>query len=203
MSGRKSTEVAAVLKQGESVRRLTDDVYSREIQRCYAQYLESLNGERKIQSSAAVEVALETEAQEMFGAEGNALVGEFRTLKQNLQRQTVTDNGKAVLEGLERLDSKLKAADDEADSIRQAIRNKNWYCDDEYRRAQNLVATYGELRDERVKLERQMKNLLTAENQKLSAMRESSTRLENLVQQLENMNATAKKRKATEGSEEQ
>ena len=198
MSGRKSTEVAAVLKQGESVRRLTDDVYSREIQRCYAQYLESLNGERKIQSSAAVEVALETEAQEMFGAEGNALVGEFRTLKQNLQRQTVTDNGKAVLEGLERLDSKLKAADDEADSIRQAIRNKNWYCDDEYRRAQNLVATYGKLRDERVKLERQMKNLLTAENQKLSAMRESSTRLENLVQQLENMNATAKKRKAAD-----
>lgn len=199
MSGRKSTEVAAVLKQGESIRALTDGVYSREIQRSYADYLENLSAERDVKKSAAgLEVALETDAREMFGAEAITLAGDFDGLKSDLSAQGVDDNGRALLSDLERLDSELKAADREAEDIRQSIRGKNWYCDDEYRRAQVLVEKYGQLRDSRVSLERRMKNLLAEEGRQLSTMREKAARLDNLADRLKNMNATAKKRKAAD-----
>ena len=196
MSGRKSSEVAAVLKQGESVRKFTDGVYSREIERCYAEYLENLDAERKIKSSAeSVEVALETEAREMFGAEGTKLASEFGDLKKILSGLTISDVGGEIISELKSLDAQRDAADREGESIRAAIRGKNWYCDDEYRRAQNLIVTYGELRDKRVRLEQKIKKLLTAENQNLSNLQAKSTRLTNLAEQLKNMNVTAKKRK--------
>ena len=196
MSGRKSSEVAAVLKQGEDVRKFTDGFYSREIERCYADYLKNLDAEREIKNSAeSVEVALETEACEMFGAEATALATEFGALKQNLSGLAISDAGKDIISELKNLDAQRDAADREGESIRTAIRNKNWYCDDEYRRAQQLVGTYGELRDKRVRLEQKIKKLLTAENQNLSNLQAKSTRLENLAEQLKNMNVTAKKRK--------
>ena len=201
MSGKKSSEVAAVLEQGESVRKFTDGIYTKEIQRCYSDYLENLDAEKKIKTAAAgEEVSLETEAQEMFGAEGTSLEQEFRELKEKLRVQIISNKGKIIIDGLTRLDSRRDAADREAEDIRQSIQNKKygWYCDAEYQQAQELLRTYGELRDERVKLERQMKNLLTAENQNLSKMRADSARLKNLAQQLKNMNATAKKRKAAD-----
>ena len=38
MSGRKDWEVVALLKQGEDVRKTTDEIFSRDITACYENY---------------------------------------------------------------------------------------------------------------------------------------------------------------------
>ena len=199
MSGRKSTEVAAVLKQGESVRKMTDGIFSREIQRAYEKYLQSLNLEQAIKNSPVQEIELDGAAVEMFGAEGKKLSEELKTLKKNLRAESVTDKGKNIVGKLKNLDRELEAADREAASIRAAIRNKDWYCDEEYARAEDLVYRYQNLRDERASLERRMKSLQMQERQNLTAMQSKSDRLKNLISQMENMNNTAKKRVEADG----
>ena len=198
MSGRKSSEVAAVLRQGENVRRMTDGIYSREIQNYRQNYLSCLDSEQKIKSAISGQsVNLDAAAKEMFGSDGKSRLVEFDNLKKSAEKISLSDESKAVISELSRLDNELSAADAEAEDIRRAIKNKyhGWYCDEEYDRAQVLVSTYSNLRDRRAALERRMKNLAAAENQKLSSLQATGKKLENLSAQISNMNAVAKKRK--------
>lgn len=196
MSGKKSCEVAAVLKQGEQARKFTDDIYSREITDCYGRYRAVLADMSTIKNSAQnVTATLDTPAQEMFGAEGKKFFAEFNQIKDSLSSQVVEDKGKFISRELASLDEKLERADNQAEDIRAAIRHKDWYCDAEYAQAQQLVITYNNLRTERVNLERRTKKFLSDEGQKLSSMRADFSRLKNLSEQLAKMNVTAKKRK--------
>ncbi len=196
MSGKKSCEVAAVLKQGEQARKLTDDIYSREITDCYNRYRAVLADMSTIKNSAQkVTATLDTPAQEMFGAEGKKFFAEFNRIKNSLSSQLVEDRGKFISRELTDLDEKLRQADNQAEDIRAAIRHKDWYCDAEYAQAQQLVSTYKNLRTERVNLERRTKKFLSDEGQNLSSMRADFSRLKNLSEQLASMNLTAKKRK--------
>ena len=196
MSGKKSCEVAAVLKQGEKVRKMTDDIFSKEIADCYERYCTILDDVTNMKNAAAdATVELDEEAKKMFGVDGKKLVAEFASVKKFFSEQSVTDKGKAVMSELKQLDKKLMAADAQAQSIRDAIRGKDWYCDAEYAQAQELLRTYKGLRSERVNLERHMKKILSDEEQRLSSTRAASSRLKNLSEQATNMNATAKKRK--------
>lgn len=196
MSGKKDWEVAAVLKQGEKVRKMTDDIFSREITDCYGRYREILKDVTNIKRSAENTTAeLDGDAKEMFGVDGQKLVKEFAQVKKSLTEQSTTDKGKSVTAELAQLDKKLAEADAKAESIRDAIRNKSWYCDEEYEQARSLLWTYEGLRADRVKLEQRMKKILSDENQRVSSMRAESSRLKNLAEQIANMNAMAKKRK--------
>lgn len=196
MSGKKSCEVAAVLKQGEKVRKMTDDIFSKEIADCYERYRAILDDVAELKLSAEGTTAeLDGAALEMFGDDGKKLVGEFSRVKKFLSEQRVTDNGKSVMSELSQLDRKLSAADAQAQSIRDSILGKDWYCDAEYAQAQELLRTYEGLRSERVNLERRIKKFLSDEEQRLSSMRAEYSRLENLAEQTVKMNATAKKRK--------
>lgn len=196
MSGKKRCEVAAVLKQGEKVRKMTDDIFSKEIADCYERYrviLDDVTGMKR--SAADLTAELDGEAQELFGADGKKLVAEFTRVKKFLSEQTVFDSGKAITAELAQLDKKLSKADVQAQSIRDAIRNKDWYCDAEYKQARELLWTYEGLRSERVNLERRIKKILSDEEQRLSSMRTESSRLKKLAEQMAKMNAAAKKRK--------
>ncbi len=206
MSGRKSAEVAAVLRQGESVRKMTDGIYSREIENYRRNYLACLDDERTIKSEiSAQSINLDATAKEMFGAEADSYISEFNRLKNSAEKISLSDESKVIISELNRLDNELDAADAEGESIRQAIKEKyrGWYCDDEYRRAQNLVSTYSNLRDKRANLERRMKNLLTAENQKLSSLQLSERQIKNLTAQISDMNEVANKRKEADSYREE
>lgn len=206
MSGRKSGEVAAVLKQGEAVRRMTDGIYSREIENCRKNYLACLDNEREVKSEISSQTAnLDSAAREMFGADGNSQLNEFNRLKNSAEKISLSDESQSVLNELRQLDNELAAADDEGESIREAIKHKyhGWYCDDEYSRAQDLVATYANLRDRRTNLERKMNNLLTAENQKFSSLKSTASQVKNLSAQIANMNTVANKRKESNAYREE
>ena len=196
MSGKKSCEVAAVLQQGEKVRKMTDDIFSKEIADCYKRYRAILDDVTAMKSSATNTTAeLDEEAKKMFGADGKKVVEEFARVKKFLNEQSVVDKGKAITSDLAQLDKKLSTADAQAQSIRDSIRGKDWYCDAEYAQAQKLLRTYEDLRSERIDLERRMKKILTDEEQRASSMRAEFSRLKNLAEQTAKMNSTAKKRK--------
>ena len=196
MSGRKSCEVAAVLERGEKIRKMTDEIFSREIANHYAKYRTVLEDVKATKRSAEDTTAeFDDEAKEMFGDDAHNLLADFINVKKSLSEQDIADKGEKIMSELGRLDTKLAEADAQAQSIRNSIRNKNWYCDAEYNQAQSLLRTYESLRSDRVDLERRMKNLLSEENQRASSMRADSARLKNLAEQIANMNATAKKRK--------
>lgn len=206
MSGRKSAEVAAVLRQGESVRKMTDGIYSREIENYRQNYLSCIDDERVIKDEiSSHSINLNNTAKEMFGGEADSRLDEFNRLKNSAEKISLSDESKAVISELRQLDNELANADAEGESIRQAIRQKynGWYCDDEYARAQNLVKTYSKLRDRRANLERKMKNLLTAENQKLSSLQASIRQIKNLTAQISDMNEVANKRKEADSYREE
>ena len=196
MSGKKSSEVAAVLKQGESVRKMTDGIYSREIENCRENYLSCLSAEKKFKSEILkMEVTLTAAASEMFADKARQIVENFSATKNEVENFSDNDESKKIISDLQRLDNELSAADRTAEDIRQAIRTKDWYCDEEFKQAQQLVKTYKNLRQSRASLETKMKNLLTAERQKFSAMQSAENRLKNLQAQIISMNEVANKRK--------
>lgn len=203
MSGKKESDVMPILEQGEEVRKLTDGIFSKEITDCYGRYRAILQDVAEIKRSAKDTTAeLNSEAKEMFGADGQKLLDEIARVKESLDSQSVTDKGKNITAELARLDEKLAAADKEAQSIRDSVKDKvsrydyyRLYLDDEWKRAKVLLETYENLRSERVELERRMKSLLSSESQNASSARSDSSLLQNLAQQVADMNAMAKKRK--------
>lgn len=200
MSGRKRGEVAAVLRQGESVRKRTDGIYSREIENCRQNYLACLDDERRVKNEIASQtVNLDGTAREMFGNDGTARLNEFNGLKNSAAKINLSDKSQGVISELHQIDNELDAADREAADIRESIQHKCWYCDDEYNRAQKLVTRYSELRDRRIAVERRMKNLLSAERQQLSSLQSSASQVKNIAAQVASMNAVAAKRKEANG----
>lgn len=206
MSGKKDWEVVAVLKQGEDVRKTTDEIFSRAITDCYRQYRAILADVTSAKDSAQNKTAtLNEAAEDMFGDEGRKLLGEFRRVKESLSNQPVTDKGNALIDELSQLDNELKTADAKAQEIRYSIESKTlhdwqgrlerWYCDEEYRQAEALVRTYENLRSRRIDIERRMKKLLSDARQTASATRADSSQLENLATQIANLNATAQQRR--------
>lgn len=206
MSGRKESEVVAVLKQGEDVRKTTDEIFSREINNCYRQYRTILSDVTSAKDSAQNKTAtLNEDAENMFGDEGRKLLEEFGRVKESLSEQPVTDEGNALINELNQLDNELKTADAESQAIRDSINKKTkywykgeygaWQCDKEYEQAEALVETYKNLRSRRIDLERRMKKILSDARQTASATRADSSQLENLATQIANLNTTAQKRK--------
>lgn len=143
MSGRKSTEVAAVLEKSEEGRR--------ETQRAIRGELSGLNGKISalqkemddILSGRATSGPELEEARREFPEQAQRLAGEYEKVMHALRSECSLPN---PLDALRKEDDdltrRLYEADREGASIRQAIARQNWYCDDEYRRAQILASTY-------------------------------------------------------------
>ena len=206
MSGRKSSEVAGVLAQGEKVRQMTDGLYTNQIEEDIKNALKSIeNAKGKKQQAQNSEASLAPEADKMFGEKGKEQVNKFNALKQKFNDMQF-DEGEIqnIRQELKDLDNALKAADKEAEDIRTAIKGKRngWYCDAEYKRANDLVVEYGKLRDKRVKLSHRAANIrqTSAETQTV-AIRDAEN-LQNLKTSIDNMNETAKKRQESNAMRE-
>lgn len=200
MSGRKSSEVAGVLRQGEAVRRMTDGIYSNQIERDFNEYCKILAGIRAIQNQIKnSKPNLSSEAQSLFANEISAQGREYDSLQASLSKLAENDgDGENILQQLKNLDHQLEEADAEAADIRRAIRMKDWYCDEEYNRAQALVLDYKNLRDRRVDLQHRMTQAAQAARQNLNQAQALANRLKNLQASIEQMNELARKRQESD-----
>lgn len=207
MSGRKSSEVAGVLEQGEKVRKLTDELYSQQIQNDKQELMGIVSKiEELLDKNNGLTADLSEAAASMFGEDGQKLVGDFCVIKDNMAKITLPKNAMNMAEKeLARLDGELIRADAEAEQIRTAIRGKRngWYCDEEYAAAKKLLKVYQKLRDERLNLQHNMTKQKTDTQQILHALSADVRQMEKLQKQISDMNTTAKKRLEAEHMREE
>ena len=196
MSGRKSTEVAAVLKQGEAVRGLTDNIYSNQIESDFKNFRRIMSEIGKIQTqNNNIAPSLSAEAKSMFADDSEIQISDFNSACNSLKSMNINESaGENILNQLRTLDNELAAADREAQNIRDSIRGKDWYCDAEYNRAKKLVANYKQLRSQRVALQNQMTQLSKTASQQLNQAQALSNKIQKLQNNFNSMNETARKR---------
>nr|MBO6294492.1 hypothetical protein [Schwartzia sp. (in: firmicutes)] len=206
MSGRKSSEVAAVLEQGQKVRQMTDDMYARQIENDARSYQDSVRQMLDTWKRAGdIEAEFAPESREIFGIQGQRLWEEFSRLSNDCRgKQADMGFGERIRERLKKLDAELQSADNEAASIRQAISRKRngWYCDDEYRRAEKLVEQYKKLRDARIALGREIGQASQNARQKMHQANSDENRLRGLKAQLDDMNHAARMQREADGMRE-
>lgn len=202
MSGRKSSEVAGVLAQGEKVRKMGDESYTEQIERDIKKALESIKKAKDEKKNVLdYETSLAPEAAKMFRKEGEEKVKKFSDLKQKISGMSFQESeAGAIQQKLKELDNALATADNEGKAIRNAIRGKRngWYCDEEYRRAQNLVKEYKNLRNQRIELSRRAEGLRKDASQAQNALVADIQILKAVKEAIETMNETAKKRQESD-----
>ena len=200
MSGRKSSEVAGVLKQGEAVRQMTDGIYSSQIEKDFDNCRRILSKIKELQTqSEKMSSELNQEARNMFANEAEVQLNDFKAIQKSLmQLEASEETGENIRRQLKNLDKQLADADNEAEDIRRSIRGKDWYCDEEYSRAQKLVRTYKRLRDQRVNLQHQMTQITQSASQRLNQAQSMYNRLNKLKSQIEDMNEVARKRQESD-----
>ena len=201
MSGRKSSEVANVLRQGEEARKQADESISRQIDealRAFAQAQREAQDEQKTTLALAVE--LHPMAGELFGAEATELVQQFQHVKNEAAGEHFEDSEKKIRTELGKLDRALASADAEGARIRESIQHHQhgWYCDQEYADAKKLVKQYKELRTQRLDLSHEAVSASQAAHQQRTRLSEAAKRLLSLQQQIDGMNAVAQKRQESD-----
>lgn len=144
MSGRKSSEVAAVLEKAEKNRAASEANYSSAVR----EHLEHLRKEAEeirkcVNEISVVKVSVSAEAQKELSAEANLLAKEINVLnKQAVPGVNGTELAAKLEERHHSNESRLQRLDTRAQNVRESIRKKRngWYCDDEYAEAQRIQA---------------------------------------------------------------
>lgn len=197
MSGRKSGEVASVLRQGEKVRQMTDALYDEQIEKDLRELVKCVQdaNEQKLKAIKQ-EIELYPETTELFELEATKKYELFCDLRQQISSVNFSENPSEEINlELRKLDDELKKADMKAEEIRTAIKAKRngWYCDEEYKQAQDLVAKYNKLRDRRVELSHRAIDFRQDIRKKINQLTADIHRMQNLYDQLNDMNEIAKR----------
>lgn len=196
MSGKKSSEVASVLKMGETARKNTDAMYDRKI----------ANLEKTMQSTyekaqESVHTILENtpqgtkDAQKMFASQLKQKEEELAAVK---KQAVVNFKAKNIQGRLAEVKRKLVAADKKAADIRARIAYKHDYCDNEYREASNVKNIYSECRAEYEDIYNvavQNLNTVTAEANKLKIL---DAKAKQIAEQIKSMNIIAKEKQESD-----
>ncbi len=153
MSGRKSSEVAAVLKKAEKTRAATEANYRNaasarldSIQK-HAENLEAY--EKEI---SAMSVALTEETRKELREEAEALEKEWNQLRSSAGTSRHFQEITAKLRNRrEEYDNTLRSLDRQADDVREAVKKRQygWYCDEEYAQAQRIQENMKKLSEQK------------------------------------------------------
>lgn len=178
MSGRKSTEVNGLLARGKDARNAGN-----------ANYLKNISTAEKIlrtNQKKILEINSRIAEQQMeiskvclseFPKETQQLKNQFDSLCKANQPMNYEKTLNAFQKKQQELETNLQKADEEAERIRQRIRNKEWYCDEEYRDANKLLKTYKQIAAEK-------NSLVTEMNQRAQLSNKELIQYQNLEKQI-------------------
>lgn len=163
MSGRKSTEVNGMLARGKNAREagmgnfLTNLIESK---KKLSKNQKEINEISNRIDLFHINVSSESKAE--FPNESREIQEKYDDIKRKNIKVDYSADLDEVDREKQRLDNELKNADKKQDSIRERIRNKNWYCDEEYNEASSLVQKYKKISEKRnslaAKLKRKVQN---------------------------------------------
>ena len=156
MSGRKSSEVAAVLEKAEKNRAASEANYASAVK----QHLNQLRREAEqinkcVHDISVVGAAVSAEAKKELASEAELLTKEMQTLiKQAVPGVNGVQLASRMEEQHHQNQTRLQKLDQRAQNVRDAIRRKRngWYCDDEYAEAQRIQADMKNLSNDKTAL---------------------------------------------------
>lgn len=140
MSGKKSSEVAAVLKRAEKTRAATEANYNRSVTGHLQKIRECGEQIKQLEKElAGIQCVISQTADAELSSEAESLRNEWNKTNKDF---TVASNVKSLEKQLAdkkaTYDAELHQLDEQADNIRRIIRSKSWYCDEEYREAERI-----------------------------------------------------------------
>lgn len=180
MSGRKATEVSALLGKAKKAREAGESRYrnclnnaSEEIQENQKQINQYF---AKIQKSVC---RISKDCTREFPKESKKLSEQFSEVKQKNHTDYLEE-----LSELQKRDKKiqndLSGADRESQNIKDRIRNKSHYCDVEYRDADQLVSRYKNIANERDRLCSSFNTMVSGSSQESIVLQSAVQRLAEL-----------------------
>ncbi len=168
MSGRKSTEVNGLLARGKDARNAGNANYLKHIST--AEKNVKTNQEKITEISRRVReqrLIIGQDCKDQFPEEAKQLEEQFDSLRRANQPVDYGKDLEAFQKRRQKIETELQKADKEADRIRERIRNKNWYCDDEYEDADKLLKTYRQIGNEKSRLIRDLDQKVQISNKEL------------------------------------
>lgn len=189
MSGRKSTEVNGLLARGKDARNAGKSNYNNKIHTAQAALEKN---QEKIKSISyelsAISFQINDACKNEFPEESKRLKKQY----EKLIKQNRTVNYQADITRLgqkkEQLEKELMDADRQGERIRERIKNKDWYCDEEYKDASLLLKTYQRITKEK-------NNLAASADQAVQSSRQDLIASENLKAQLKSLELSCTKLK--------
>lgn len=196
MSGKKGSEVASVLKMGETARKDTDKKYDIKIN----------DLEKKTQSTYEKAQSLEhtilgkktqgtKEAQQMFASQ---LRQEEERLAAIKKQAVVKFKAKDIKGRLAEVKSKLASADNKAADIRARIAYKHDYCDNEYREATAVKNTYSACRADYENIYNTAVQNLNGATAELNRLNKLNSEAQQIAEQIGKMNIIAKEKQESD-----
>ncbi len=168
MSGRKSTEVNSLLARGKNARESGNGNYLRNISGSKTILRKNQKKINEIVDRIdSKKIQICSESINEFPEESRELQEKYESIKKaNVKVDYEQDIAKAEKEQKE-IDAKLSKADKEHERIRDRIRNKNGYCDEEYKDAGKLVEFYKKISEKKNALIAKLKRKVQKSNTQL------------------------------------
>lgn len=157
MSGRKSTEVNALLARGREARKAGMGNFLN----MTIKAADSLKTNQKEIADIYDRVYsrkpdIKKESRNEFPQESSQIQEEYKRIQKAVQKIDYSGDINYMESKTKSIESRIKKADARGDDIRKRIRNKSWYCDDEYREADQLVKEYRDISSEKNRLVEKM-----------------------------------------------
>lgn len=148
MSGRKASEVNALLRNGKSTRSGAIDMLNssyENVQDAVRHYDEFLDSAKSTLSKIDVKMAA---AEDEFPDAAKGICDSIEGIKKKISAKKLSTSDRDYKQEYESLMASFRKLDSEAASIAASVRCKSHYCDEEYRRADRVARNYENLRQQ-------------------------------------------------------
>lgn len=193
MSGRKSTEVSALLKRGELARQASEGNYRNAINNGAKVVKENEKIARAIlEEIIGKNMAFSEECRKEFPKEVAAMEEQFMLLK----KKKVDNYGEKVAniqKDFQSVENKICEANRESEEIRRIIQTKFHYCTPEYNRADQILQSYKEYAIKKDALVSKMNGVVDQSSQKKTEMDTAKNNLKKLQKKQQELEEKTRK----------
>lgn len=194
MSGRKSTEVNALLARGKNAREAGMANFLNMINKATGGLKENQKEIAEIYGrvySWNPDIRKESEGE--FPQESSHIQMEYERIRKSIQKVDYSNDIDYAESKKQSIDTRIIQADKKGDKIREKIRNKSWYCDDEYRAADKLVREYQDIANAKNKLATEMNRRAKQSNQTLVRYQALMEQFDQIIRAEQELNEKAAK----------
>lgn len=150
MSGKKSSDVNQLLSKAELARKAGDACFENNFCQAMNRIKQLQNEMEQIADQLeTTKYIIKEETRQELTEECESLEESRRTLSQSIRELCRTGDMSGYDNKRKQLEQRLKKADRETEEIRETIRHKSWYLDDEFRKADELVGVYQQISEEK------------------------------------------------------